>query len=359
MIRKMSSATARPGFEPRVAPARAPRRLTALWLAVRPEPGYRRLSLYARVVLVNAAVLVTASLVLALTPATVSFPLALREAVVLGVGVTVIVIANAVLLRVSFRPLGRLADAMGAIDLLKPGSRLRISGGTEVRQVIQGFNQMLDRLERERQESNRRAIVTREGERRRIGHELHDEIGQRLTAILLQLERTIAHAPPGRRDELTQVQELARSTLDEIGRIAWQLRPAILDDLGLVPALQALVDAVPQGRPQVDLRLDASVPRLDAQTELAVYRVAQEGLTNALRHAQASHVVIGLGIIGDQRIRLSVSDDGRGLRPTDVEGPGMRGMRERALLIGAALRIESTPNAGVRILLDLAPPPED
>ena len=327
--------------------------LTRLRRFLRPEPGYRRLSLYMRVVLINAAVLALATLLLAITPATVPYPVAVRDAVVLALGVLLIVITNAFLLRVSFLPLARLVHAMETIDLLQPGSRLKLSGGAEVRQVIHGFNQMLDRLEQERQESNRRAINTREGERRRIGQELHDEIGQRLTGILLQLERTIAHAPAVTREELTAVQNLARSTLDEIGHLAWQLRPGILDDLGLVAALEALVDGLPlEARERVQLRVDRAVLQLDPEDELAVYRIAQEGLTNALRHARASRIRVELSRQRD-KVRLVVTDDGQGLDATKPEGPGLRGIRERAILIGAEVRIESTPNAGVIIQLDL------
>lgn len=339
--------------------AGAPRVLARLRRQLRPEPGYRRLSLYVRVVLINAAVLAVATLGLVLTPVTVSFPLAVREAIVLILGLMVIVISNAFLLRVSFRPLARLVDAMRTTDLLQPGSRLMFSGGSEVRQVIDGFNQMLDRLERERQESNRRAIETREGEQRRIGQELHDEIGQRLTGILLQLERTIAESPAAARDELTKVQDLARSTLDEIGRIAWQLRPGILDDLGLGAALEALVDGLPaEVRRRVQARIDVAAPKLDPEIELAVYRIAQEALTNALRHACADRILLDLSAQPDG-IRLTVSDDGRGLGPDNEEGPGLRGMRERALLIGARLRIGPTASGGLTIQLDLPQPPTD
>ena len=351
----MSAGAATGEFDVQTASSRSDAR-ARLRRLVRPEPGYRRLSLYARVVLTNAAVLATATLALAFTPARVPYPSAVREAFVLGVGLSVIVIANALLLRVSFRPLARLLHAMRTIDLLQPGSRLQTSGGTEVREVIRGFNQMLDRLERERQESNRRGITAREMERRRIGQELHDEIGQRLTGVLLQLQRTIAQAPFDAREELLQVQELARSTLDEIGRIAWQLRPGILDDLGLVAALEALLQGVPSGvGPQMRLQIDRPIPRLDPEAELVVYRVAQEALTNALRHGQASRILVEL----DARnggIRLAVSDDGRGLDPAHVEGAGMRGMRERALLIGARLQIAQPPNGGVRIELDVLDP---
>jgi two-component system sensor histidine kinase UhpB len=350
---KAVAAPARPQTAPSASAADELCVLTRLRRFLRPEPGYRRLSLYMRVVLINAGVLALATVLLAITPATVPYPVAVGDAVVLALGVLLIVVTNAFLLRVSFRPLARLVHAMETIDLLQPGSRLKLSGGAELRQVIWGFNQMLDRLEQERQESTRRAIGTREGERRRIGQELHDEIGQRLTGILLQLERTIAHAPEATREELGAVQELARSTLDEVGRLAWQLRPGILDDLGLVAALEALAEGLPpEARERVQLRVDRTVPQLDLDDELAIYRIAQEGVTNALRHAHANRIRVDLSRQRD-RIRLVVTDDGPGLDATKPEGPGLRGIRERALLIGAELRIESTPSAGVLIQLDL------
>jgi two-component system sensor histidine kinase UhpB len=333
--------------------SRDSRSIARLVRALRPEPGYRRLSLYLRVVLVNAAVLATATLLLALTPVTVSFPLRAREGIVLGLGLLVIVIGNALLLRMSFQPLAKVVHAMERADLLQPGRRLTLSGGSEVRQVIHAFNGMLDRLEGERQQSNRRAIETREGERRRIGQELHDEIGQRLTGILLQLEGAIVHASPPTRAELVGVQHLARSTLDEIGRIAWQLRPGILDDLGLVPALEALVDGLPDDvRRCVQLHAERP-PSLRPEVELALYRIAQEALTNALRHAQATRVRIDLSA-RDGSICLVVGDNGRGFSVSDGEGPGLRGMRERALLIGARLEFDTLPGAGTRVRLDLA-----
>jgi len=330
------------------------RALGRLYGLFRPEPGYRRLSLYTRVVLINSAVLGTAFAVLALTPATVSFPLALREAFVLGLGVTAIVVANTFLIKVSFRPLERLVHLMRQVDLLQPGQRLRMSGGPEVRQVSRTFNEMMERLERERRESNHRAITAREAERRRIGQELHDEIGQRLTGLLLQLGRTLKNVPPEQRAELLQTQELARSTLDEVGRLAWQLRPGILDDLGLVEALRALVsDLEGLGHPLVELHLRQALPQLDADVELALYRVAQEATTNALRHAGASHVDVTLSA-REGFVLLQVADDGKGLDGAE-EGPGLRGMRERALLVKGALTIESQPGAGTTVALELPP----
>jgi two-component system sensor histidine kinase UhpB len=315
--------------------------------------GYRRLSLYTRVVAINSAILLTAAALLALTPVTVSFPLGLQEATVLGLGVAVIVIANVYLLRISFRPLARLVELMQTVDVLRPGQRLEVSGGVEVRQVIGTFNEMLDGLERERQESNRRAIRARETESRRIGQELHDEIGQRLTGVLLQLQRALEpDQGEVRRAQVLEAQELVRSTLDEIGRIAWQLRPGILDDLGLVEALTALKDDLDERTDaRIELRVSEPIPRLGGDGDLAVYRIAQESLTNALRHGHARRIELALAA-HDDGVRLRVRDDGRGLPLAHSEGAGMRGMRERALVVGGNLRIDSEPGEGVSVVLE-------
>jgi two-component system sensor histidine kinase UhpB len=320
---------------------------------VRPEPGYRRLSLYARVLLVNAAVLVVATAALVLTPATVSFPLGVEEAVVLVIGLTAMVIANAALLRVSFGPLARLVRDMRTIDLLRPGQRIQVSGGVEVRQVIRTFNEMLERLEHERQASAHRVLSAQEAERQRIGRELHDEIGQRLTGILLHLQGTVANAPAGVRAELVEAQELARSTLDEVGRLAWQLRPGILDDLGLERALEALAATLEERAPVcVAARVEMGHAIPDPEAELAVYRIAQESLTNVARHAGASRVELVLR--GDDRkLSLRIVDDGRGMPDEAVEGSGIRGMRERAVALGADLAVDSSAEGGVAVQLSV------
>lgn len=326
----------------------------------RRNPGYRRLSLYTRVVLMNSAVLLTGAALLALTPATVSFPLGLQEAIVLGLGLAVIVFANVYLLRISFRPLACLVELMQTIDLLRPGQRLEISGGIEVRHVISTFNKMLDGLERERQESNRRTITAREAASRRIGHELHDEIGQRLTGVLLHLQRSLEPGQPEiTRTHVLEAQELVRSTLDEIGRIAWQLRPGILDDLGLGKALAALTEDLGErtSGASIDLHATEPTPSLGSECDLAIYRIAQESLTNALRHGHPRRVELEL-TAHNEGVRLQVRDDGDGLPLTHAEGAGMRGMRERALLIGAELEIDSQPGEGVRVLLDVPRPQE-
>lgn len=319
-------------------------------------PAYRRLPLYWRVVIVNAAVLIFVELILSLTPAYVPFPDSLNDAAWLVVGLLVVIGANALLLRPTFTPLVGLVNAMRGIDLLRPGGRLRATGGAEVTQVISTFNEMLDRLEAERLESNRHTHLALEAERRRIGHELHDEIGQRLTGVLLELQRTLDHdCLPATRTELANVQELTRGILDDVGRIAWTMRPGILDDLGIAKALEALVDSVAETAPaSVSLHIDTALPDSGPDVEIVLYRIAQEGLTNALRHATASSIALDLEMIESGGLRLEITDDGQGLDPAAREGPGLRGMRERALSIGADLTIESKRGNGTTVRMVVA-----
>jgi two-component system sensor histidine kinase UhpB len=211
---------------------------------------------------------------------------------------------------------------------------------------------MLDRLEAERRASSRRALIAQETERQRIAQELHDEIGQSLTAVILQLKRTAERAPVELREELLELQEAARASLDEVRQIARRLRPGVLDDLGLVSALTALATSFSEqaGLP-VSRRFARSLPPLSREVELVLYRVAQEGLTNVARHARASRAELALDRSA-RGVTLRVTDDGRGLNGA-VDGDGLRGMRERALLVGGSLRIESPPGGGVRVFLEV------
>ncbi|CAA22397.1 HAMP domain-containing protein [Streptomyces sp. SID7813] len=283
-------------------------------------------------------------------PVTVSVPILLTEAVVLVVGMGVMLVANGALLRWGLAPLERLTRLMTTVDLLRPGQRLPISGGGEVPELIRTFNAMLDRLENERATSSARVLLAQEAERRRIAQELHDEVGQSMTAILLVLGRAADDAEEPLRDELHQAQEITRESLDEVRRLVRRLRPGVLDDLGLISALSSLThDFATHTGLRVVRRFDADLPVLDHETELVLYRVAQESLTNAARHADAERLEVGLAH-ADAAVTLTVADDGRGIEAAH-EGAGIRGMRERALLIGAALDITSAPGAGTRIRL--------
>lgn len=303
-----------------------------------------------RIFLVNATVFALGAAALALSPATVSWPIALAEAAVLTAGLTATLLVNLVLVRRSLAPLERLTGLMRQVDLLRPGQRLEVSGPAEVRELGAVFNQMIDRLERERHESGWDALQGQEAERKRVAQELHDEVGQALTAVMLQLSRLKKRSPAELEEELREAQETTRASLDDVRRIARQLRPEALDDLGLVPALVALATTFAERTGlRVGRRLEEDLPPLSAEAELAVFRVAQESLTNAARHSGSSRVELRLEA-DREGVLLRVRDYGRGFdgaRP----GSGIRGMRERALLIGGDVTIGPAAGGGAEVRL--------
>ncbi|MFD5806033.1 HAMP domain-containing sensor histidine kinase [Streptomyces sp. NPDC049936] len=308
------------------------------------------MSLFWRIFGLNAVVLGFATALLLWAPVTVSVPVLLTEAVILVGGLAVMLVANGALLRWGLAPLDRLTRLMTTVDLLRPGQRLPVSGGGEVPELIRTFNAMLDRLEHERATSTARVLLAQEAERRRIAQELHDEVGQSMTAILLVLGRAADDAHEPLREELQQAQEITRESLDEVRRLVRRLRPGVLDDLGLISALSSLThDFAAHTGLRVVRRFDADLPALDPETELVLYRVAQESMTNTARHADAGRLEVSLSP-ADGAVTLTIADDGRGMEAA-CEGAGIRGMRERALLIGADLDITSAPEAGTRIRL--------
>jgi two-component system sensor histidine kinase UhpB len=322
------------------------------------EPQASRVpSLFWRVFLVNASLLGAAALALAISPATVSFPATARQLLVLATGVVLVLIANAVLLRRSLGPLRELEREMSRIDLLMPAERLEPVGAAELQSVTAAFNRMLERLEHERRASSSRVVDRQEEERRRLASELHDEVGQRLTALLLQLRAAIDEAPPELVPQLVAAQELARDNLDEISRLARQLRPTALDDLGFAYALQALLDVAEEsGEVRVVRRIDTDLPALDPQAELAVYRIVQEAVTNVLRHSGAETLTVAANATPSELV-LEVSDDGRGmLYAADHESGGIRGMRERAVAVNALLHIRSRPGGGTSVAVRVPRP---
>jgi len=306
-----------------------------------------------RVFLANALILMVALAGLVLTPVRVSAPIAATELAALIVGGIVLLIIDLTMLRPAFRPLHAVAQAMREIDPLEPGRRAPVAGGPDVRVVAQTFNQMLDRLETERRESARRALQGQEGERERVARELHDEVGQTLTAMILQIESLSSRIPADLRDELDELRETARMGAEDVRRIAVRLRPEALEDLGLERALSALAASFGEhAGVEIDRHFER-VPSLSAEQELVLYRVAQEALTNIARHAQATRAQISLER-EDGHVRLRVQDDGRGL-PPDAErrSTGIRGMRERAMLIGARVSVAALPSGGTAVTLDV------
>jgi two-component system sensor histidine kinase UhpB len=212
---------------------------------------------------------------------------------------------------------------------------------------------MLARLEAERRDSARQALAAQEGERLRIAQELHDQVGQELTAVLLGLSRLQARSGDQLREDILAMQDGVRASLDDVRRIAIELRPEALQDLGLASALAVLAERFSE---RVDLSVSLAIandlPELTSEAELVIYRVAQEALTNVARHSGARQAELSLHREGSC-LRLSVRDRGRGLAPAQAPGTGMRGMRERATLIAAKLEISNRAAGGCEVRLDV------
>ena len=315
-----------------------------------------RLPLLWRVFAINAALLVMATLLLALTPVTIHASIALVEGLDLVVALVAMLTANLLLLRHTLGPIDRLVERMRTVDLLRPGLRFVERGGIEVRQLVRTFNEMLERLEAERRESGRRILRAQEQERLRIARGLHDEVGQVLTGVLLQLNALAAADEATRSSYLAETSQSVRQALEEVRRIARELRPEMLEQLGLVSALTELSRKfADQSGFRVERRFADDLPPLSEEAEIAVYRVAQESLTNVARHAGASRVELTLQP-GVDSVVLRVADNGRGLPETNASTngqAGLRGMRERALLVDGALAIKRSSEGGVEVRFEV------
>ena len=233
----------------------------------------------------------------------------------------------------------------------------------ELHLLTEAFNRMIVRIEDQRRESGRAVLRAQEQERSRIAQDLHDEVNQALTAILLRLSATIGDAPWGLRSELVETQELVAQAMDELLALARQLRPTALDDHGLVAALASQVSDFGQRTGmQAHFHHHGDVPTLSDEEQLVIFRVTQESLSNIAKHANARGVEVELSFVG--RTLLRVRDNGGGFddgasrrvggrvrgRPG---GLGLSGMRERALLVGGSLDIFTAPGAGTTIELTM------
>lgn len=320
----------------------------------RQRTGY--IPLLWRVFALNATVLAAAVTltVVILPPHVLAATAAEEEVAILVASLGLMLAINLLLLRHAFAPLARLTQLMRKVDLLRPGQRVPVEGSaSEVVELASSFNEMLGRLESERKESAGRALAAQEAERLRVARELHDEIGQSLTAVLLDLARAERQAPDALSGQLRETQESVRASLDDVHRIALELRPEALDDLGLGAALVVLADRLGErAGVKVEHRVERGLPPLTYEQELVVYRVAQEALTNVVRHASAHGAELSLRRTGE-RLELRIRDDGRGLQGGPSAGGGIRGMRERALMVRADLDIRERPAGGVEVALDV------
>jgi two-component system sensor histidine kinase UhpB len=318
----------------------------------------RRLPLLARILLVNSAIVALGAVV-----GTVVVVWHVRTypndfhyeliGVFLLCGIVLSGIVNYLALRVTLAPLDRIQSTVDAVRAGRRDVRADpgATGDERFERLADTFNRMLDLLDADAQQLHELSgaiLQAQEDERQRVARELHDEAAQALTSLLVRirlLER--ADDPLAARQHTRELRQLTADALEQVRRVALELRPTILDDLGLLAALEWRVDEFnAAGTARAALEANAHELRLPHAVELALFRVAQEALTNVARHAQATTVTIRLEC-APGAIVLTIADDGCGFDPTVTQGGlGLRGMRERLALVGGTLTISGAPGAG-------------
>jgi signal transduction histidine kinase len=246
-----------------------------------------------------------------------------------------------------------------ALASLVVGAAVAITAAVGLERVRAG----LARRQRELTDLSARLMSVHEEERQRLSRELHDELGQSLTAVLSYLwliERQVPESTPELRSRVGEARRLASGTLAQIRELSQRLRPSVLDDYGLVPSLEAHVKAFGDRQEIVTTFHAAELPaRLSADVETAVFRITQEALGNVARHARARHVHVSLGVEG-RELTLEVHDDGIGVEAARANGSpgagmGLIGIRERVRALGGRLSLTSEHGARLEVRLPLPP----
>lgn len=290
------------------------------------------------------------------------------ELLVIALAMVINLIFNMLMLRRYFSPLERLIERLEAIDPAQPGTfgPQEQTAVEEIDRLAYSFRRLLGRIEAEQRRSGRMVIRAQEEERKRVARDLHDEVNQALTAILLRLEALAQDAPPELSGQVTELKSLVNQAMDELLQLARQLRPSALDDHGLVPAIEGHLKAF-SSKTGIKATLSArgQAGGLGDDQQTAVYRVVQEALSNAARHSGASRISVDLEAFKYGGVELKVTDDGKGFDPKQkkrngakaetghvrVGGLGLDGMIERARLVGGDLQVESQPGKGTKIRL--------
>lgn len=312
-------------------------------------------SLIGQVVAANA-VLVTLTLLAASLIAGLEISIVEQgwQFLTLALAIVLTLCVNLWMLRRRFDPLERLVEQVEAIDPAEPATfDLRGDRVAEIDRLARSFNGLLQRVDEERRRSGKLVLRAQEDERRRVARDLHDEVNQALTAVLLRLEALAQDVPPDERERVAELKQLTGQAMDELLRLARQLRPSALDDHGLAPAIEAQVRSFGERTGvEASLDIDGDPGELDEETQTVVYRIVQEALANAARHASAGRVEVHLASSAG-KAELRVRDDGRGFDPlaSPNGGLGLGGMAERARLVGGALDLRSARGAGTELTL--------
>jgi signal transduction histidine kinase len=251
---------------------------------------------------------------------------------------------------------GRAFGVVAAHDKLGADPRFEESDIRLAESLVSRAAVAVDLSQRVSRDALRRAVQAQELERARLARELHDETGQALASILLglgHLEEAV-DTDEARR-AAADLRDLVVRTLQDVRRLAVELRPSALDDFGLVPAVERLAATVAeQSGPTVDVEAHLGEARLSREAETVLYRIVQEALTNVVKHSSADRVSITL-VQKAQTAVLVVEDDGHGFEPaaTPTDALGLVGMRERVALVGGRLTVESTPGGGTTLVAEV------
>jgi two-component system sensor histidine kinase UhpB len=318
----------------------------------------RRESLVGQVVAVN--VLLVVAVVFAATAAA-GLNLAVTDQRLrygaIAISILLLLGINMILLRRQFSPLEELIARLEAIDPAQPTTQFVVPRTTiaEVERLAIAFRRLLRRIEDERRRSGRLVLRAQEEERRRLARDLHDEVNQALTAILLRLQALSEDAPPQLDEQIAALKTLVNQAMEELLRLARQLRPASLDDLGLIAAIEGQIARFSeQSGIQSVLHHEGAPEALNDDQQTVIYRVVQEALSNAAQHSGATFVDFDLRVFPSHGVELRVRDNGQGFDARvspDGSSIGLAGMAERARLVGGELTVTSSPGAGTRVRL--------
>ena len=319
----------------------------------------RRESLIGQVVAVNVLLVVA---VLFAATAAAGLNLAVNDERLrygaIAISIVLLLGINMILLRRRFSPLESLIARLEEIDPAQPTTQFVVPRTTveEVERLAITFRRLLRRIEEERRRSGRLVLRAQEEERRRLARDLHDEVNQALTAILLRLQALSEEAPPQLADEIAELKTLVNQAMEELLRLARTLRPASLDDMGLIAAIEGQIARFSeQTGIQAVLHHEGAPESITEDQQTVIYRVVQEALSNTAQHSGATFVAFELRIFPSHGVELRVRDNGVGFdagagNPND-DGIGLSGMAERARLVGGELTVTSSPGSGTRVRL--------
>jgi two-component system sensor histidine kinase UhpB len=319
----------------------------------------RRESLIGQVVAVNVLLVVA---VLFAATAAAGLNLAVNDERLrygaIAISIVLLLGINVILLRRRFSPLESLIARLEEIDPAQPTTQFVVprTAVDEVERLAITFRRLLRRIEDERRRSGRLVLRAQEEERRRLARDLHDEVNQALTAILLRLQALSEEAPPELADEIAELKTLVNQAMTELLRLARTLRPASLDDMGLIAAIEGQIARFSeQTGIQAVFHHDGAPESITEDQQTVLYRVVQEALSNTAQHAGATFVAFELRIFPSHGVELRVRDNGVGFDAGAAnmhdDGIGLAGMAERARLVGGELTVTSSPGSGTRVRL--------